>query len=241
MATRSALRTRVGIRTNRSNETNFNTLCNEAFDEFLQLAGRRHNFREMFTSGSLTYAADAYSASLPTLSLTGFNTTVKDVVFLRVGLTDDSQQDYPLKLRPAFWLDSYYPDRTRTGSISEKPFFAAVCEGSTLQLQAPASDAYTVTMVCTAIPLSIASDSAEIVIPSLEPAMVEYAMHVINHSLKSWEAADRSWQKAWAMFDIAVEADKKDPARVFIADQINAPGGSSGYRFSLSDLQTVYP
>lgn len=240
MATRSTLRTRVANRTGRSTETNFTAVVNDAFDEFITRCGRLWNFKEMRTTTTLALTTGNYYGSLPSVTLRGFSTSIHHILSVKGYLTTDAETTFPVKLKSATWLDKHFPDRIRTSAVQQAPAFCAR-EGTRLEVQAPVSDNYTLSLRVALLPLAFASDSTSNPIPSLDEALVRYGMYAIYDSVEAYQQADRSLAIASNLFLEAVLADEKEPGQEFQHDAAQALPLDMGRMFSLSDLQTIYP
>jgi len=242
MATRAALRARVATRVPRSTEENFAGTVNDAFDEFLQWAGKLFVFRDMQKSQSVNFTAGSYRASLSSLTgPTGFDAKPYNIMSLTAGLTNASQRRYPITLRPFSWLEDRFPDRSRTGAIRQRPVFAAR-NTIYLEIQSPASDAYTLYFVASHLPSRFASDSTVNPISDLDDALVSYGVFAVYSALGQNEDAAIAHQRAIGLFQTAVATATKDSATLFMAD-LSDPRSCTpyGYPFDLSDLQETYP
>jgi hypothetical protein len=207
MTTAAALLTRVGLRTGRTTATNFSTIVYSAFDDFLQHhAGRIHNFREMMTTDTISVTAGAYNFAMPTSTLSGFSSTVKDIIsakFVSGSIT------YGFTVKTPKWLDEHYPDRTRTSATTGFPAIGARIGGN-FQIQAPASQAGSLVFQTSHLPASIQGGSNPI--PSLDLALVCYACYEVWDSLEMSAEADRMLQRAMGLLAVAIEDDSRDPA-----------------------------
>ena len=239
MATRTQLRTRVANRTGRGGEANFASICNEAFYAFLLESASLHSFRESLTTDSGAFTSGLQRLAFPTSAVTGFASALHHIVSVSAGLTDESGLSFPLEMRAIQWLDSQFPDRKRTGTTAAVPQFCARLAGY-LELQAPTNAAYTVKIVSSHLPADFASDGASNPIALLDNALVAYASFEILTAAELWQQAQVKLQQANYYRDIAILADKKDPALVHRADGTR-PMYDPSYRFNLSQLQTVYP
>ena len=241
MATRSVLRAKVALRTRRSAETDFDSIVNEAFDEFLVECGRFYNFREMKTTITAAITSTNYTVTMPTqTSLTGFDAAVHQILNVKGRKTDGAEFSYDVDLRSHAWLDEFYPDRSRSAAISEQPFFVARYEGL-LETQAPVRDDYDIIMQTSHLPSVFAGDSTENPLPSLDNALVAYATFLVTEVTEHDPTADRWFNRAYQLRNLAMEADKKEPALVHKAVVRGYTPLSRHYRFDLGDLQDVYP
>jgi len=242
MATRTELRAKVATRVPRSSEANFAGIVNDAFDEFLMWAGKSFVFREMQKSQTVAFAAGEYHSSLSSLTgPTGFEAKPYNIMTVTAGLTDGSQRRYLAILRPYFWLEGHYPDRARADAIQQSPLYVAR-HTTYLEIQAPASDAYSLYFLASHLPSRFAADSTSNPIDDLEDALVSYGVYAVYAALGQAEDADRALQRALGLFNLAVKNSTHDDARMILPDYGSLYSGvPGGYRFSLSELQDTYP
>lgn len=240
MATRLTLRTRVASRTGRGSEVNFISIVNDAFDEFLRRCARMHDFREMRSTVTLAFSTGDYYKSLPLTSLLGFETSIHHILGVSGYLTTSAENVFPVKLKSEEWLNRRFPDRIRSTAISQAPAFAARV-GSRLDLQAPASDGYTLSLRVSSLPLVFANDVTSNPIPSLDEALVRYGTYMVYESVEAYDLADRNQNAAVTLFSEAVATEITDPAEIFQHEGAEITMDNQGYHFSLSNLQGLYP
>ncbi len=220
MTTRSNLASRVANRTGRSGETNFYVTLYAAFDDFLQEACLQHDFQTMTTEDSISVSANAYSASMPTSSVDGFESDVHHILssFLR----DSSSSTYNFFIKSVEWFTRRFPDRSRTGAGTGRPVFGARL-GKELHWNCPANKAYTLYLQTTHLPdeslFSSGNDSTESPVSILDLALVAYGSYAIFEAVAATGEADRQLARAYGLLAIAVRSDEKEPARTMIAQQ----------------------
>ncbi len=237
MTTRAELRTRVGRRTGRSADTDFDDVVNAAFDEFLNLASLQHNFKESLAITQVEISNGDVTFELPSITLTGFSTLVHHVVSITVRKDGGGEFTRPLRMRPYTWLDAAYPDRQRSDAIRMRPFFVSRL-GTTMHFQAPVDQAYEVRLTTAQLPAAIASSGSN-PIPTLDFALVAYGVYVVYDSVEAEALANRNLQKSMALLNQATLSDSREPA--MIQKAVGFEEAVNGYRFNLGDLQGIYP
>ncbi len=219
MSTRTVLESRVALRTGRGAETNFSALVYGAFDDFLRECALRFDFEEMTTEDSIAIVSDAYSADMPTSTLSGFESSVHHLLggaYLR----DGNATTYRFTLKSKEWFLEHFQDRSRTGSPAGRPSVGTRL-GSTFQWNCPSNASYTLYLQTSHLPsISLFSDGSASTanpIPSLDIALIYYACSIVFDSIGASSDADRMLARAYSQFEIARDSSKRVPGEVFSA------------------------
>lgn len=237
MASRSDLRARVARRTGRSADPDFADIVNGAFDEFLQLVGLRHDFKESRTQTAVTVSNGDVTFELPTITLSGFETKVHHVLSIIVRKSTQGEFTRPLVMRPYGWMEIHYPDRQRSNAIRMRPWFVSRL-GTTMHIQAPVDQDYSVTLTTAQLPAAISSSGSN-PIPTLDFALVAYGSYVVYDAIEAEALANRNFNKAMTFLNEAELSDEREQAEVRQASALDP--NPTGYMFDLSDLQGIYP
>jgi len=193
---------------------------------------------------SISIEATDYKADMPTSEHTGFQDDVHHI--LGAYLRKSSERTSSFHVKSSAWLDRVHGDRSRTGASAARPFYGARFN-TEFHWNSPSNDDYTLYLRTSHLPaVSLfvdGTDSTVNPIPCLDAALIAYGTAAILENTGAIKEADRQLQRAYGLIGVSIGSDERHPAVEQIADMrgMSPLGGRTGYLFSLSDLQDVYP
>lgn len=235
---RSVIRDRIGQRTGKVDNTDFDTTAddgiNQGFDEMLN----RYSWREMCSTTTVSISAAATSATLTA-------STYDSITGARLRLATGPNTTYPFEIKTLDWINKHFPDRDRSGANTSTPMFGAICI-NTLELNVATDAAYTLYLTMDLESTFAALDASVNPVPLLNNALVNYGVHWVFESLGMFEESGRALQLYERDFVIAKMKDERRPGLThrFIPRPLRV-GQTSEHSdeaniFSLSQLQSVY-
>lgn len=243
MTTRASLLARVSRLTGRGDESSFNTVVENSFDDFLEECANLYAFREMFTTLEISVSESEYSKTIPDSSLSGFKIETKHIHSASVLNSGSNGRIVPLTLKSYTWLDKNFPDRKSSEAFQAHPRFFARYGDSTIQLQAPSSIEATIYLMTSHMPEDWNNDDS-LAIPGLAKSLVTYGVSAVYEAIEAFDLSDRWSVKARALRDVYALSVIVDPAEIHQAE-MRTVGFGLGFAeealYSLGDLQGLYP